>query len=260
MINYQYIQYQIADRICSITLNRPEKRNAFNEDLVAELLQAFNIAEDDEQVKVVILKANGEVFSAGADLAYLQKLQDFTYEENLADSLHLKELFEKIYTFKKITIAQVEGHAIAGGCGLATVCDFCFAVSNAKFGYTEVKIGFVPALVMVYLLKKVGEQKTKELLLTGDLFTAEQAKTLGIIYQVIEKNNIQMQVNAFAQKLCIETSAQSIAVTKMMITKIQNMSYEDAFHFAAEMNAQGRSSVDCIKGISSFLNKEKLIW
>ena len=136
--------FTVKDRVGYITLNRPDKRNALSHELVIELIDAFDKAEQDSSVKVVVLKAAGEAFCAGADLAYLQQLQNFSFEQNLEDSRQLKNLFLKIYQLKKVVIAQVQGHALAGGCGLATVCDFTFAVPEAKFGYTEVKIGFSP--------------------------------------------------------------------------------------------------------------------
>ena len=142
--------YSVQDRVGYITLNRPEKRNALSGEMVTELKAAFAKADEDESVKVIVLKASGEAFCAGADLAYLQQLQKFSLEENVKDSNHLKDLFLQIYQLKKVVIAQVQGHALAGGCGLATICDFVFAIPEAKFGYTEVKIGFIPALVSVF--------------------------------------------------------------------------------------------------------------
>src|SRR6187402_3023831 len=194
----KYIDYSVKNRKAFIVLNRPEKRNALSHELVAELKEAFQQAENDDKVKVVILKANGEAFCAGADLAYLQQLQNFSHEENLADSNHLKELFLQIYTLKKVVIAQVQGHALAGGCGLATVCDFVFAVPEAKFGYTEVKIGFIPAIVMVFLIRKIGEGKAKELLMTGDLIKAEEAIYYGIVNKIVSKEKLHDHVRAFA--------------------------------------------------------------
>ena len=259
-MNYKYLNYVVKQRVAYITLNRPEKRNAFNELLVKELKDTFLKAENDNETKVVVLKANGKVFSAGADLSYLQSLQQNTYEENLEDSINLKDLYQQIYTFKKVVIAQVEGHAIAGGCGLATVCDFTFSIPEAKFGYTEVKIGFVPAIVMVFLLKKIGELQTKELLLTGSLISATEAKEMNLINKIYSKDTIEEAVFNFAQKLCLETSGQSLQITKRMIADIQEMNYSKAFSYAAERNAKGRSTIDCKKGITSFLNKEKLVW
>src|SRR5688572_18468858 len=177
----QFIETRSQNGIYEIILNRPDKRNALNSEFVQELIEAFTVADNDEKTRVVLLKANGKAFSAGADLAYLQQLQNNTFAENLVDSSQLKTLFSHIYNHKKIVIAQVEGHAIAGGCGLATVCDFVFSVPEALYGYTEVKIGFVPAIVMFFLLRKIGESKARELLLTGKLVPAGYFRELGLV-------------------------------------------------------------------------------
>jgi methylglutaconyl-CoA hydratase len=256
----QYLKYHVQDRIGFIVLNRPEKRNALNHDLVSELRNAFRQAEADDSVKVIVLKAEGEAFCAGADLGYLQSLQKFSHEENLADSNHLKELFLKIYTLPKVVIAQVQGHALAGGCGLAAVCDFSFAVPEAKFGYTEVKIGFIPAIVMVFLTRKLGEKKAKQLLLTGDLIKAEEAASIDLISKVVAKDQLETEVQAFAQRLIKNNSGQSMGLTKQMIARVQSLSLEDGLDYAAAMNAEARASADCKKGIAAFLNKEELNW
>lgn len=254
------VDYIVKDRIAFITLNRPEKRNALNHDLVAQLKQAFDQAATDTQAKVIVLKANGEAFCAGADLEYLQQLQKFSFEENLQDSNHLKELFLKIYTHPKIVIAQVQGHALAGGCGLATVCDFVVSVPAAKFGYTEVKIGFIPAIVTVFLLRKLGEAKAKEMLLSGDLFSAEQVLTMGLINHVAESDKLEQHVLQLAKKLVEGNSAESMNLTKQMIAVVPSKSIEDALKYATEMNANARGTEDCKRGIAAFLNKEKLSW
>ncbi len=254
------VEYAVKNRIGFITLNRPEKRNALSFEMVTELKSAFEKADADEQVKVIVLKANGESFCAGADLAYLQQLQQNSFEENLADSTHLKELFVKIYTADKVVIAQVEGHAIAGGCGLATVCDFVFSVPDARFGYSEVKIGFVPAIVMVFLLRKVGEQVGKELLLSGELYTAEEAKKMRLINYISNPAQIESDVRLFAEKLIAGNSFNSMKVTKQMIASVPVMNLEDALHFAATKNAEVRASEDCQNGIAAFLGKEKIMW
>ena len=259
-MNFQYITYQIENRIATIVLNRPEKRNALNPQVVSELKSAFESAKNDAKVKMILLKANGEAFCAGADLSYLQQLQNNSFEENLADSNHLKELFESIYTFPKIVIAQIEGAALAGGCGLATVCDFSFATPESKFGFTEVKIGFIPAIVSVFLLRKIGEGKSKQLLLTGDIISAEDALQMGLINFVESKENIQTAVEMFCEKLLLQTSAQSLQLTKMIIAEIQHLNITDALNYAATQNAKARATDDCKKGIASFLNKEKISW
>jgi methylglutaconyl-CoA hydratase len=254
------VNYQVTDRIAFITLNRPEKRNALNHELVAELKQAFDQAAADKQTKVIVLKAAGEAFCAGADLEYLQQLQKFSYEQNLQDSNHLKELFLKIYTHPKIVVAQVQGHALAGGCGLATVCDFVIAVPSARFGYTEVRIGFIPAIVTVFLIRKLGEAKAKEMLLSGDLYPAEDVLNFGLINKVVNPDQLEQHVLELAKKLTEGNSAESMKLTKQMIAAVQSKSIEDALQYAAEMNAQARGTEDCKRGIAAFLNKEKLSW
>ncbi|RYD70460.1 MAG: enoyl-CoA hydratase/isomerase family protein, partial [Sphingobacteriales bacterium] len=215
----ELVIYSLKGRIATLTLNRPEKRNAFSPELVAALTEAFIKASEDEQVKVIVLKAAGEVFSAGADLAYLQQLQQNTYEENLADSQNLRQLFTTIYYLPKVVIAQVEGHAIAGGCGLATICDIVFATPEANFGYTEVKLGFVPAIVSCFVVRKTGESIAKEILLTGDLFPAIKALEYGLINFVTPGEDIDQKVIAFAEKLCTETSANSLMITKQLLNQ-----------------------------------------
>lgn len=259
-MSFKYIKTRIEKRILTITLNRPEKRNALNFEMVVELKEAFTKANSNENVKVIILTGEGAVFSAGADLAYLQKLQQNSYEENLEDSNNLKELFQIIYFHNKPVIALVQGHAIAGGCGLASVCDFIFSVPDAKFGYTEVKIGFVPAIVMIFLLRKIGEAKAKELLLTGKLITAEMAKDAGMVNEIFKSKDIENVVENFAASLANETSADSIRLTKQMIAEISSKPILEALNFAAEKNAIARETEDCKRGIEAFLNKEKLTW
>jgi methylglutaconyl-CoA hydratase len=257
---YNMVDYTIEGRIAVITLNRPEKRNALSHELIEALKVAFRKAAEDDAVKAVVLKANGEAFCAGADLAYLQQLQKFSYEENLSDSNHLKELFLNIYTHPKVIIAQVQGHALAGGCGLATVCDFVFAVPEAKFGYTEVKIGFIPALVSVFVVRKIGEGAARELLLGGELIPAERALAIGLINRVVDAEHIEKQTTEFVTRLVTTNSATSMMLTKRLLAEIPGRSVSDALTFAATLNAEARSTEDCKRGIEAFLNKEKIIW
>lgn len=254
------VKYDVSDRVGYITLNRPEKRNALNFDFVQEIKQVFKHAESDTHCKVVVIRSLGAAFCAGADLAYLQQLQNNTYDENLADSRNLMELFEMIYHSSKIVIAQVHGSALAGGCGLATVCDFAFATPESTFGYTEVKIGFIPAIVMVFLLRKVSEKTARELLLTGKVIDAHEAKSYQLINDVVSPEVLSDYVKNFATKLCTDTSAQSVATVKKMISEVQQMSVQDALNYAANMNAVARQSDDCKKGIAAFLNKDKIVW
>ncbi|GAB1444465.1 MAG: enoyl-CoA hydratase/isomerase family protein [Cyclobacteriaceae bacterium] len=254
------VLYEVNDRICFLTLNRPEKKNALNAEMVSDLKDLFTKAEADANVKVIVLKANGDVFCSGADLESLQQLQKNSYEENLNDSKHLKELFFQIYTLKKVVIAQVQGHAIAGGCGLATVCDFVFAIPKAKMGYTEVRIGFIPAIVMVFLLRKVGEQKAKQLLLSGELISGEDSLKFGLVNHLVSEGQLSEEVILFCTRLIQNNSIQSMELTKQMIAQSQSMTLGDGLDYAAEMNAKARGTEDCKRGIAAFLNKEKLTW
>jgi len=248
------------ERVGYLELNRPEKRNALNSEMVEAIKTALIEFEKDNEVKIVIIKAAGKVFCSGADLAYLQSLQTNSFEENLADSQSLKDLFQRIYAFPKVVIAQIQGHALAGGCGLASVCDFSFAVPGAKFAYTEVKIGFVPALVMVFLIKKIGVGKAKQLMLDGDLISAAEAQDIGLINWIVEEDVLEDEVYEYAQKLITGNSGQSLAKIKEMVVELEGKSLEESLDYAAKMNAFARSTEDCQKGIASFLNKQNITW
>jgi len=260
MTTYDYITVDIIDRKGIITLNRPDKRNALHPGLISELIEILRLFVDDDKVKIIILKANGEAFSAGADLGYLQNLQHFSFDDNLADSGNLASLFELIYTHPKIIIAQIEGHALAGGCGLATICDFSFAIPGIKMGYTEVKIGFIPAIVMVFLLRKLSGNMARELLLSGQIISSEEALDIGLIHAIYSPDSISEKVNLYADTLCREVSSQAMATTKKMLAKIPGMSLKEGLSYAALCNAQARASEDCKKGIAAFLQKEKISW
>jgi methylglutaconyl-CoA hydratase len=255
-----YVEYHSKDQIGYITMNRPEKRNALSEEMVEQLRNAFTKAETDPSVKIVILKGNGEAFCSGADLKSLQDMQAFSYDQNHEDSTNLKELFLQIYTLKKVVIASIHGHAVAGGCGLASICDFSFALPNVKFGFPEVKRGFVPAIVMVFLIRKIGEGKARKILLDGGMFSAKEALEMGLINGVFVEDELDEKVGFFAQKLMDENSASSMRVTKEMIATVQSLTLDSALSYAALMNAKARSSDDCKKGIAAFLNKERVVW
>jgi methylglutaconyl-CoA hydratase len=256
----ELVKTSAKNHIGYITLNRPEKRNALSYEMVSQLKEAFQQHRDNEEVKVIILRAEGKVFCAGADLAYLQQLQENNYDENLEDSLHLMDLFKQIYTMPKVVIAAVHGHAIAGGCGLATVCDFAFSTPEAKFGYTEVRIGFVPAIVSLFLLRKIGESRAKSLLLSGELISSEEAMEIGLINGLVSADIFYREVDGFAKELVIKNSGQSMGLTKQLIAEVQEMDLSKGLSYAAEKNAKARATTDCKRGIASFLNKEEIRW
>ena len=257
----EFVKTELSNRIGYITLNRPDKRNALNFQFVSELKESFELFSKNQDVKVIVLKAEGVVFCAGADLDYIQKLQSNTYEENRVDSTHLMELYKLIYTLNKVVIAQVNGHALAGGCGLVSVCDFAFTVPEANFGYTESRIGFIPAIVMSFLMRKIGESNARQMLLSGNVIKAQDAQKFGLIHTIVDsEKELNETVTDFAQHLIIHNSGMSMEVTKKMLAEIQDLPFQQALEYAAEMNAQARNSEDCKRGIAAFLNKETLKW
>lgn len=259
-MQFTRLLYEINDRRAFITLNRPEKRNALDDTMVKELTQAFNSAGKDQSVKVIILKGNGPAFCAGADLDHLQRLSTFDLEENRSDSQQLAHLFRVIYELRKPVIAVVDGPALAGGCGLATVCDFVVASENAKFGYTEVRIGFIPAVVMVFLVKRVGEGKARELILRGNIINAAEAKAIGLINSAVPSSELAQAAEQLAAELVQKNSNTAMGLCKEMLSKLPGMNFMDSLDFAANMNAAARMTPDCKQGVNAFLKGEKIQW
>jgi len=250
---------EVADRVGLITLNRPDKKNALSTEMIVELQQAFLQFEADVNVKVILLKASGNVFCSGADLAKMKEMQSETWGVNLQDAKQLEQLYRIIYTLKKVVIAQVEGHALAGGCGLATIADFCFSVPEAKYGYPEVKVGFVPSIVALFLKRKIGG-RARPLLLSGDSITADHALHIGMIYEIVSKEEIGHRVWTYAQHLCHTNSGQAMALTKQLLYRIQNMNFGEALIYTAEQNVDARLTTDCKKGVQDFLDRKKMEW
>lgn len=260
-MEFTRIKYNIGSRICSITLSRPEKHNAIDDIMVSELSSAFQMAQRDDDAKVIILKAEGDSFSSGADLSYLQKVSKFDFDQNQKDSSNLMKLFLQIYTQRKPVIALVHGSALAGGCGLATVCDIVIAAKEtAKFGYTEARIGFIPAIVMVFLIRRVGESKARELALRANTLNAEEALRIGLVNLVVPAVHIEQEGTKLANELITHCSGSSMGLVKELIARISGMSMSDALDYAANLNALTRMTDDCKRGIESFLKKEPVTW
>lgn len=254
------LRSKIHEGIGYIILDRPEKRNAFNAELVEEIHRTVDAFNADANVRAIVLKANGEAFSAGADLAYLQQLQGNSLKENEEDSLALANMFTSLYNSPKLTFSWVDGYALAGGCGLATVTDFCYATPGSQFGYTEARIGFVPAIVLTYLGHKISGQAMNELLLTGKIIAAQEASSIDLISEVVEEDDFERACETRVRDILQNASSQSIAYTKQLMREVRTLPFEDAVKHAAKLNALARSSDDCVKGIDAFLNKQKIRW
>lgn len=258
-VEFKTIKTHIADCTGEILLNRPEKRNALNAQMVHELKTVFTEWENDSRVKVVVLKGAGKAFCSGADLAYLQEMRHFDFEQNLQDSQSLGRLFLQIYTFPKPVIAQVEGPALAGGCGLASVCDLIIASPNAKFGYPEVKIGFVAALVSTFLIRQIGERKAKELLLSGKILSADEALSFGLINQVVAKDQIRQSVNDWVETF-LQNGTQAMNITKQLFSQFNYQSIDRDMERLAQVNARFRQTDEFSEGIRAFLEKRAPNW
>ncbi len=249
------IKSEIKNNTGLIFLARPEKRNALNPTLVKSLKDILIEFKRSDDVKSIIITGEGNSFCAGADLKYLKSLSTNSTIENYNDSKSLSELFIMIYEYPKPTIAAVNGAAIAGGCGLASVCDFIIAhPEKSKFGYSEVKIGFIPAIVSIFLIKKVGEGLAKQLLLEGGIISGLRAYEIGFV-NYLSENVLDQSIN-LADKLN-KNSVESLRITKQMINNISNLSVEEAVEYCVGLNTISRAAKDFKTGIENFLNKDK---
>jgi methylglutaconyl-CoA hydratase len=255
------IEVEFENRITWIYLNRPDKRNALSQELVLALTDEITFQLTNDACRLIVIGARGTSFCSGADLESILQLQTNSFDENLADSQLLRKLFQLIFESPKPIISMVHGAAFAGGCGLASLTDFCFASKDAKFAYTEVKIGFIPALVMVFLKHKIAGQHLRNLLYTGQIISAQQAYEIGLISHLADDNiALKEQVAAFANQFITQTSGNSFTLTKKLLLATNNLNLNDALDIAAKTNAHARSTDDCKKGIHAFINKIKLTW
>lgn len=249
------VLYQVDGAIARITLNRPEKRNALNEALVAGLKSSLRQANDDAAIRVVVLSGAGPDFCSGADLAALQKISEASVAENVDDARSLMELFMLMRQVKVPIVAAVRGRALAGGCGLASACDIVLASTNARFGYPEVKIGFVPAMVMAILRRNVSEKRAFELITRGAEISAEEAMRLGLINQILTDENFEGEVTAYVRGF-EKTSNSAVALTKTLLYQMDGMAFDDALETGVDVNVIARLTEDCQNGIARFLKKE----
>jgi methylglutaconyl-CoA hydratase len=258
-MNFNTLLLSETDGICTITFNRPDKRNAVSFELVSDLMRALDHAAKSDATQIVIFTGAGKAFCAGLDLEELKSLIGKSQDQNVKDSQTMANMFRAIYDFPKPTIAAVNGAAIAGGTGIATMSDFTFAVPEAKFGYTEVRIGFVPAIVSSYLVFQVGHKIARDLLMTARLFDAAEAHRYGLVNEIVSPD--QLMPRAIAQaKLLMENSPSSVRATKRLINGFIKDQLDIQVAAAVEDNARIRTTADFKEGVSSFLEKRKPVW
>jgi len=258
MSHYTTVQLTFDSGIATVALNRPDKRNAISYELIDDLLRALAEVKDSS-ARVLILTGAGKAFSSGMDLDNLKALIGRTPEQNLQDSRTMVSLFRTPYEFPKPTIAAVNGAAIAGGTGLALLCDFTLAVPEAKFGYTEVRIGFVPAIVSTFLLRQVGEKIARDLVLTGRIFDAEEGLRIGLLKEIVPPERLMDRARELAAQL-MESSPLSLDYTKRLLTDHARVELDEHIEAAIRENAGIRESADFREGITSFLEKRKPKW
>jgi methylglutaconyl-CoA hydratase len=246
----------IADhgQIRVLTLNRPEKRNALNDALIAALKDVLRDADSSEELRAIVIRGAGKDFCSGADLEALRKISEASYEENLEDAGSLAELFSMIRKVRVPVIAAVHGHALAGGCGLATACDLVIATRSARFGYPEVKIGFVPAMVAAILRRNLGEKKSFELLTQGFEFSAEEANAIGLVNAIYEDEGFDAAALEYPS-VYSKVSGSAVAMTKRLLYDIDADEFSTAVEKGVEKNAKARMTEDCKTGIAKFLNR-----
>jgi methylglutaconyl-CoA hydratase len=257
-MNYKTLTLTLDSAVATITLNRPDKRNAVSYELIDDLIRALDEVSKSS-ARILILTGAGKAFCSGLDLDDLKALIGRTSEQNLKDSRTMVSLFRSLYEFPKPTIAAVNGAAVAGGTGLALLCDFTLAVPEAKFGYTEVRIGFVPAIVSTFLLRQVGEKIARDLLLTGRIFDAAEALKMGLINEIVPAEKLLDRARELAALLA-ENSPLSLLHTKRLLTDHARAQLDTQMETAIRENAGIRESADFREGITSFLEKRKPKW
>ena len=247
--------YSVEDSVARITLNRPEKRNALNDELIGALKDSIGAAAKTESIRVILIGGAGKDFCSGADLSAVQKISQASVTENQADARSLMRLFSLMRHVSVPIVAAVRGKALAGGCGLASACDIVLASANAQFGYPEVKIGFVPAMVMAILRRNVSEKRAFELITRGAEIGAEQAKQFGLVNQVFTDEDFDAEVTTYVRGF-EKMSKSAVALTKTLLYQMDGMSFGDASEAGVDVNVIARMTEDCQKGIAQFLKKD----
>lgn len=250
----EVLLYDVSDGVATLTLNRPEKRNALNGALVQALKDGLTRAEADEAVRVVALRGAGKDFCSGADLAEMERIATMGLEENVEDARSLGALFGQMRRHPRPVVAVVHGRALAGGCGLASACDLVLARDDAELGYPEVHLGFVPALVMTILRRKVGEGQAFELVAQGDRFDAQEARRLGLVNRIFAASSFDDDVVAYLKRLAAKP-ASAVTLTKSLLYELDELDFDAGLERAAEVNAEARMTEACKEGVRRFLER-----
>jgi methylglutaconyl-CoA hydratase len=249
------VLYTKAASVGRITLNRPQKRNALSNEVIAGIIEALREADGDERTRTIVITSSGKDFCSGADMSALEKISEASVAENMKDARSLLDLFLLIRKVRVPVVAAVRGRALAGGCGLASACDIVLASNSARFGYPEVKIGFVPAMVTAILRRNVSEKRAFELITRGSEIGAEEARHIGLVNHVFSDERFEADVAAYLQGFEL-VSKSTVALTKALLYQTDGMTFRDALETGVDVNVIARMTEDCQKGIARFLDKE----
>jgi methylglutaconyl-CoA hydratase len=250
----QKILYEVQNGIGRITLNRPDKRNALDGELIGELKEAIAASAQDDQCRVVLITGAGKDFCSGADLAGLEKTAQAGVLDNMADARRMADVFLMMRNHPRPVIAAVHGRALAGGCGVATACDIILAAETAQFGYPEVNIGFVPAMVMAILRRSISEKAALEMVVGGEIISAGRAYEIGLVHRLYPDEHFQNEVDSYAMRLAAKSTS-AVMLSKRLLYNMDSMSFEAALAAGVDTNAIARMTEDCRKGVERFLKK-----
>ncbi|MCD4789934.1 MAG: enoyl-CoA hydratase/isomerase family protein [Bacteroidales bacterium] len=257
---YNNIEFELKDNLGIVWLNRPEKHNAMNAEMIAEIIDCFEAINDMPEVRIVLLRGRGKSFCAGADLNYMKGIAEFGYEENYQDSLQLAKCFNIIYICKKPTIAVVQGAAIGGANGLLAACDFVYCADDTKFAFAEVKLGIAPATISPYVVKRIGEYGARDLMLTGRRFLGKEAEAYRLANKSLPTEDLEEQINSTV-KILMSSGPDAMAACKQLIYNISNnLSFDESIDYTARLIAELRASKEGQEGMASFLEKRKPGW
>ena len=258
-MNYTTLKYNKDGRVGRVSFCRPEIHNAFNGTVIAEMSHLFRELDKDDDLRVILLTGEGKSFCAGADLNWMREVITQSFEQNLAESNALAELFYQIYTFKRPVVGRINGAAIGGGTGFVAVCDIAIAARSAKFSFSEVKIGVVPACIGPYVIRKMGEGRARELFITGERMSADCAFEVGLVNKVVDDNQLDVEVENLMQSI-LSSGPEAVAMAKKLVSEVPLMTPSQFKPFTAEMIAKLRVSAEGQEGMDAFLNKRKPKW
>jgi len=253
------VLYKAEKNVAYVTLNRPDVHNAFDDVMIRELTEAFDDIGKRQEVRAVVLSGEGKSFCAGADLNWMRRVKDYSYDDNLCESLELSDMLYKIYASPKPTIARVNGAAIGGGTGLVAVCDIAVAAETAKFSFSEVKLGLIPACISPYVLRKCGEGRCREFFLTGERLTADKALSAGLVNVIVPPEELDAAVDHYLSQL-LSSGPEAITTCKELLRNVPQMSHDEVKKYTAEVIARIRMSDEGQEGMAAFLEKRRPKW